>query len=427
MEATKPIVGLLVSRSVHVDSEVNAHATKPLLCYTSSMALITLAVSGYRSLRSLVLPLERLNVVTGANGSGKSSLYRSLRLLADVAQGQAIPSLAAEGGLRSTMWAGGSGYSVAMRSGRSPMQGNIGGGPVSLRLGFASEDYGYAIDLGLPIPGPGASREEVSLFGHDPVVKAEAVWVGERLSRHNAIARRSNASVLVQDRNGRLRPVVTDLAPFESMMMRAADPTDAVELLLLRERMRAWRFYDHFRIDRDAPARSPRIGTRTVALASDGSDLAPAIQTVREIGNGPAFDEAIEDAFAGSSVEIGAADGLFRLSMRQRGLLRPLDASELSDGTLRYIALATALHTPRPPELMVLNEPEGSLHPSLLEPLARMIASASERSQVIVVSHARSLVEALSHHGAQMLALEKENGETIVGNVEPPAWTWPDR
>lgn len=391
------------------------------------MALITLAVSGYRSLRSLVLPLERLNVVTGANGSGKSSLYRSLRLLADVAQGQAIASLAAEGGLRSTMWAGGAGYSSAMRSGRSPMQGNVGRGPVSLRLGFASEDYGYAIDLGLPIPGPGASREEASLFGDDPVVKAEAVWAGERLSRFNVIARRGNASVLVQDKSGRLRPVVTDLAPFETMMMRAADPTNAVELLFLRERMKAWRFYDHFRIDRDAPSRIPRIGTRTVALASDGSDLAPAVQTVREIGDGPAFDGAIEDAFPGSSVEIDAVNGLFRLTMRQSGLNRALDASELSDGTLRYIALATALHTPRPPELMVLNEPEGSLHPNLLEPLARMIAAASQRSQIIVVSHAQALVEALAEHGAQMLALEKEAGETIVRNIDVPAWEWPER
>ncbi len=391
------------------------------------MALITLAVSGYRSLRSLVLPLERLNVVTGANGSGKSSLYRSLRLLADVAQGQAIASLAAEGGLRSTMWAGGAGYSSAMRSGRAPMQGNVGRGPVSLRLGFASEDYGYAIDLGLPIPGPGASREEGSLFGYDPVVKAEAVWAGERLSRFNVIARRGNASVLVQDKSGRLRPVVTDLAPFETMMMRAADPTNAVELLFLRERMKAWRFYDHFRIDRDAPSRIPRIGTRTVALASDGSDLAPAVQTVREIGDGPAFDGAIEDAFPGSSVEIDAVNGLFRLSMRQSGLNRALDASELSDGTLRYIALATALHTPRPPELMVLNEPEGSLHPNLLEPLARMIAAASQRSQIIVVSHAQALVEALAEHGAQMLALEKEAGETIVRNIDVPAWEWPER
>ena len=120
-------------------------------------------------------------------------------------------------------------------------------------------------------------------------------------------------------------------------------------------------------------------------------------------------------------------DGLFRLSMRQDGLHRPLEASELSDGTLRYVALATALHTPRPPELMVLNAPEGSLHPSLLEPLASMIAAASEHSQVIVVSHARTLVETLCDHGAQALALEKENGETVVANVEVPSWIWPKR
>lgn len=72
-------------------------------------------------------------------------------------------------------------------------------GPISLWLGFATEDYGYAIDLGLPTPGPGVSREEASLLGHDPVVNAEAVWVRERLSNQNAISRRGNASVLVQD------------------------------------------------------------------------------------------------------------------------------------------------------------------------------------------------------------------------------------
>ena len=112
--------------------------------------------------------MENLNVITGANGTGKSSLYRSLRLLADVAQGRCIASLAEEGGLRSTMWAGENNYSSAMRRGVSPMQSDIGDQPVSLRLGFASVDYGYAIDLGLPIP-------DRTQFGDDPVVKAEAV------------------------------------------------------------------------------------------------------------------------------------------------------------------------------------------------------------------------------------------------------------
>ena len=67
--------------------------------------LLTLAVSNYRSLRDLVVPLERLNLVTGPNGSGKSNLYRALRLPAETAQGRVIPSLAREGGLQSTLWA----------------------------------------------------------------------------------------------------------------------------------------------------------------------------------------------------------------------------------------------------------------------------------------------------------------------------------
>ncbi|WP_420271875.1 AAA family ATPase, partial [Occultella aeris] len=56
--------------------------------------LTTLAVQGYRSLRDVVVPLGRLTLITGANGSGKSSLYRSLRLLTDAARGGAVAALA---------------------------------------------------------------------------------------------------------------------------------------------------------------------------------------------------------------------------------------------------------------------------------------------------------------------------------------------
>jgi predicted ATPase len=65
--------------------------------------LTTLAIANYRSLRDLIVPLARLNVITGANGSGKSSVYRALRLIADIAQGRVISSLAREGGLESTL------------------------------------------------------------------------------------------------------------------------------------------------------------------------------------------------------------------------------------------------------------------------------------------------------------------------------------
>src|ERR1700676_3606481 len=179
------------------------------------------------------------------------------------------------------------------------------------------------------------------------------------------------------------------------MMTHCSDPRDALELLLLRERMRDWRFYDHLRTDRDALARKPQVGTYTPVLGSDGSDLAAAVQTIREIGSDAELSEAIADAFPGASIDIVNADGYFELEMQQHGLLRHLKAAELSDGTLRYLLLTAALLSPRPPALMILNEPETSLHPDLLPPLARLIGEASKRSQIIVVSHAQALLSEL--------------------------------
>ena len=108
--------------------------------------------------------------------------------------------------------------------------------------------------------------------------------------------------------------------------------------------------------------------------------------------------------------------------------MRSLKAAELSDGTLRYLLLIAALLSPCPPDLMILNEPETSLHPDLLPPLARLIAQAARRAQIIVVSHAAPLVSALAKHPqVQQIVLEKQLGETLVQPDERPSWTWPTR
>ncbi|WP_346913710.1 AAA family ATPase [uncultured Roseibium sp.] len=384
--------------------------------------ILTLAVSGYRSLRNLVLPLDRITVITGPNGSGKSSLYRAIRLLGDVAQGQAIASLAREGGLQSTLWAGPETISRAMKRGEVPIQGTRRQDLVSLKLGFADEDYGYAIDLGLPV------TDSTSFFNHDPEIKAEVLWAGEALRRSNEIAARSGPSVRVLNQAGHRVPVMQTLASFDSMMTHAADPQNALELLVMRDRMRGWRFYDHLRTDVDAPARMPRVGTRTTALSADGGDLAAALRTIQEIGDAELLAESIDDAFPGSEIEIQVTDGLFEVLMYQRGLLRPLRTSELSDGTLRYLLLTALLLTPRPPPLLVLNEPETSLHPKLLDPLARLIARAAEKTQIILVSHARDLVEPISGlSGCLRYELRKELGETVTDVAEEPVWNWPKR
>jgi predicted ATPase len=109
--------------------------------------ITALAVSGYRSLREVVVPLGRLTLVTGPNGSGKSNLYRALRLLADTAQGRVIASLAQEGGVGSVLWAGPEQIARSVRAGDHAVQGTRRKGPISLKLGFASDDFGYAVTL----------------------------------------------------------------------------------------------------------------------------------------------------------------------------------------------------------------------------------------------------------------------------------------
>src|SRR6185436_6315314 len=126
--------------------------------------LTTLAIANYRSLRNLIVPLKQLNLITGPNGSGKSSVYRPLRLLAETAQGGVITSLAREGGLQSTLWAGPERLGRSVKRGEHAVEGTVRKEPINLRLGFAGDVLGYAIDLGLPPPCGSA-------FSLDPEIK----------------------------------------------------------------------------------------------------------------------------------------------------------------------------------------------------------------------------------------------------------------
>lgn len=376
--------------------------------------LTTLAVANYRSLRFVVLPLAQLTVVTGANGTGKSSLYRSLRLLADVALSRVVGSIAREGGMPSTLWAGEQRISAVREYNGTTLQ-----------LGYGGDELGYQIDLGYP-----TITERPTSFKLDPVIKSEVVFAGPIARPASRLVQRIGPLVRARDDEGRWADVGIELRSGDSMLTELADPHGTPELYSVRERIRSWRFYDAVRTDPDAPARRPRIGTFTPVLARDGSDLPAAIQTIVEIGHESALHTAVDEAFPGSGLSVTDTDGYLNLALSQPGLLRALTAAELSDGTLRYLLWVAALLTPRAPELMVLNEPESSLHPDVLPALARLIVRASAHTQIVVVSHARALVAELAELGST-IELSKDRGETTIGSqdglLDKPDWIWAKR
>ena len=376
-------------------------------------ALTHLAVAGYRSLQQLILPLGGLTLLCGANGCGKSNLYRALGLIAAAARGDLVAALAAEGGLPAVFWAGPDRSKAGMGRG------------ARVRLGIAGERLSYAIELGY------RADDSTSAFVLDPEIKREWIWAGGPFHPRSLLVRRTGPVVERSgEGGGRHQPLALEVSPQESLFTAVSDPLEAPEVFQLRRTILSWRFYDSFRTDRQAPARTGRLATRTPSLAADGADLAAAVQTILEIGDREGLQAAIADAFPGCRVGVDFQQPIFRLQLHQPGLLRPLDGAELSDGTLRYVLLAAALFSPRLPPLLVLNEPENSLHPDLLPPLARLITATAERTQVWVVAHADALIRALEAcPDCQVLRLERQQGATILPGqtvLERAAWRWPE-
>jgi predicted ATPase len=358
-------------------------------------------VTGYRSVRDLRLKLRHINILTGPNASGKTNLYNSVFLLAKAAAGGFARVIAEEGGMASVLWAG-------ERKGRALPSARLE--PVRMGLGVKTDTFNYEMVCGLPKPCRSA-------FDLDPEVKEERVWMEAQRGMKVTFFERTAERSWILDREERLSDYSGELLPTESVLSQLREPHLYPELSALRSEMGQWRFYHHFRTDHESPLRHPQVGVRTPVLSHDGRDLAAALQTIIEIGQEEDLHEAIRQAFPGAALEIDHDEesGMFAVLLRMPGLKRPLRARELSDGTLRYLCLLAALLSPRPPALLALNEPETSLHPDLLEPLAHQMVNAAKHSQLWVVTHSQKLAELVERFsGEGPIKLELVGGETKV-------------
>jgi len=356
-----------------------------------------LIIAGYRSVRDLHVELDQVTVFVGANGSGKSNIYRAMHLLGEAANGRLSQALAMEGGLQSALSASDS--PTACRK---------------LELCCRIDDWQYELEVGLPPTGP------TTAFRLDPYVKVERLET-EIDERKLTFLERRNVRAKVLDANGRMADFPHELHSGEATLGQIHDPHQFPEFAALRQRVQGWRFYHQFRTDEGSPLRQPQIGVFSPVLAHDGVNLAAALQTILEHGvgvGGLLAQQWLDRALPGVELQVAHDDrAMFEVMLHVPNMNRMLRAAELSDGQLRLLCLLAALASPRPPDLLVFNEPESSLHPSVLPTLADLIGAASRACQIVVTTHdhvfAERIADATGHAPRE---IELRNGETrIVG------------
>lgn len=380
---------------------------------SNPFSVSAISAAGYRSIRSIRFPVGRLSVFVGANGVGKTNLYRALQLIQSAAAGTLSHELASEGGMESALWAG-------ERRKNDPAR-------IVLRADFGDDgddaNYDYGIDIGLPPSYEidiGVRLPTAAAFVFEPQVKEETLTLRHK-KRRIKVLERKGPSIMARDIDGARVALASELMASETALGSVADAARFPDIDTIRRTILDWRFYHALRTDAAAPLRRPCLAVTSPTLASDGANLAAVFATLVHIRQDTAdLDRAIGDAFPGAKliVPIPGQTASFGLTFPDYPK-RVFQAHELSDGTLRYLALAGVLLAYRLPAFVALNEPETSLHSDLLDPLARLIVKAAERTQIWLVTHSQRLAEAIEREGGiSPRKVTKQDGATWIEGLK---------
>jgi len=337
-------------------------------------AIHTLSISGFRSIRKMEnLELRSLNVLIGANGSGKSNFVSYFRMLSELVEGRLQVWVAKQGGadrvlsygvketsaLTTSVRFGGNGYDIALEP------------TVSDGLTFTSEMlYFNGPYYGVTRPNLGAGHAESSLR------KEKKGGTSRKVAEYcyNAI---SNWKVYHFHDTSDTAGVKRQCGVHDSAFLRMDASNLAAFLLQLQS---------------EAPTVYSQI-RKTIRLAI------------------PFFDD-----FVLNPMTLASEEQLVRLLWKQEGSNYALWPSQLSDGSLRFICLVTALLQPNPPTTIIIDEPELGLHPYAITLLGALIRSAATRTQVIVSTQSVALLNEFEVD--DLIVVDRESGGSVFRRLD---------
>jgi predicted ATPase len=329
--------------------------------------LVKLVVEGFTSISSATVELRALNVLVGANGAGKSNFIRAFGMLGSIFAGDMRFFVGKAGGASALLHAGSEEASAVRFEVHSPTAG------YSAELVRDDEDSLIF------------SREDL----RSPIHTEHMVSLG-RGHRETHLSR----------------------AGYDTLP--GAEP--------VLEAIRGSRVYHFSNTGREAPATSSQFIADNQALHPDAGNIAPVLLRLRESDN-PAYERIVATVrlaapfFRDFVLEPELAPDRVLLRWRQEGSYRVFPPSALSDGTLRFICLATLLLQPELASLIILDEPELGLHPFAISLLAEMLQAASRQSQVLIATQSVTLMNMFALD--DLIVAERRQGASVFERPDP--------
>jgi predicted ATPase len=356
-----------------------------------------LRLTNVLSFKDETIELRALNVIIGPNGSGKSNLVSALEVLQAAPTGFAA-KFSSLGGISKWIRDGGGVGSIEAFCMVGPKRtASMQKSDIRFGLSLASiNNHAFVADEQI---------EDAVTDGHfffwdgdtGPMV---SVWEWEEGTR---VSKQRSAGHV--DGN-------------ESILSQRRDPEGFPELFRLAVALESVRVYNQWTVGPKNILRDfQSTDVPTTYLAEDGSNTALLVSKIRGSRNRAEFREAIHEILDGAEVEVDIDQTRAQLFLFERGLQK-VSARRLSDGTLRFIFLAAILLQENLPRLIVIEEPELGLHPDMLGALAKLLRSASEKTQVIVTTHSTDLVNEFSNEPETVLISESYEGSSSMRRLD---------
>jgi predicted ATPase len=344
------------------------------------IAVDSVDVEGYKSIRSARIDLRSINVLIGANGAGKSNLLSLFSLLADLADRRLQLHVGRQGGA-----------DTILHFGRKQT--------ASLRIALRFGPLGYEAIL---VPGAGDTLvfevDELRSWKPQPTESAYPIVT------HGYVSASGHKEAGLSD---------DAVEPFSAL----AKPIVAV--------MRSWRPFHFHDTGRSAPVKQKHKLDDNRALRSEGDNVAPFLFALQRTAPGSyrRIVDAVQsvapffDDFAVAPDVVNP--GVIQLAWRHKTNDALFTADSLSDGTLRFICLATLLLQPELPSLIIIDEPELGLHPFAIFQLAALVRAAATKTQILLATQSVTLLDQFD--ASDVIVAERSNGESTFRRLDENA------